>query len=109
MGLRETWVFPSEGGEPYLKGSRQHAARNAGYVILPDLPDFVSPIDKKLYSGRAGLREHNERHNVVPVADLKGLPPMPATGDTRSKQEIAQSNAHRKEQIIHLVNKYVKA
>jgi hypothetical protein len=42
--------------------------------IFPDLPDFVSPIDGKTYSGRAGLRDHCARHNVVPTADLKGLP-----------------------------------
>jgi hypothetical protein len=42
--------------------------------ILPDLPDFVSPIDGKTYSGRAGMRDHCARHDVVPTADLKGLP-----------------------------------
>ena len=80
MNVRETWVFPSEGGEPYLKGSREHAARNAGYTVLPDLPDFVSPVDGKTYSGRAGMREHNLRNSVVPLEDLKGLPPMPEIG-----------------------------
>ena len=51
-------------------------------VSLPsvrgDLPDFISPIDGKLYSGRAGLRDHCARHDVVPTADLKGLPPKMA-------------------------------
>ncbi len=42
--------------------------------IFPDLPDFISPIDGKTYSGRAGLREHCKRHDVVPTADLAGLP-----------------------------------
>lgn len=46
--------------------------------VLPDLPEFRSPIDGKLYSGRAGLRDHCARHNVVPTAELKGLPPKPA-------------------------------
>jgi hypothetical protein len=45
--------------------------------ILPDLPDFVSPIDGKTYSGRAGLRDHCARHDVVPTAELKGLPVGP--------------------------------
>lgn len=44
---------------------------------MPDLPEFRSPIDGKVYSGRAGLRDHCARHNVVPTADLKGLPPKP--------------------------------
>ena len=46
--------------------------------VMSDLPDFVSPIDGKVYSGRAGMRDHCARHNVVPTADLKGLPPKPA-------------------------------
>lgn len=45
--------------------------------IAPDLPDFVSPIDGKTYSGRTGLRDHCARHDVVPTADLKGLPVGP--------------------------------
>ena len=45
-------------------------------MIAPDLPDFVSPLDGTVVSGRAGLREHCLKHNVVPMQDLKGLPPM---------------------------------
>ncbi len=44
-------------------------------TVMPDLPDFVSPLDGKVYRGRAGLREHCRLHDVVPTADLKGLPP----------------------------------
>jgi hypothetical protein len=47
-------------------------------TVLNDLGDFVSPIDGKTYSGRAGLRDHCARHSVVPTAELKGLPPKPA-------------------------------
>lgn len=43
-------------------------------IIAGDLPDFVSPIDGTVVRGRAGLREHCARHNVVPTEDLKGLP-----------------------------------
>ena len=42
--------------------------------VMGDLPDFVSPIDGTVVSGRAGLREHCKRHDVVPTAELKGLP-----------------------------------
>lgn len=54
-----------------LRGSSTHA-------VMGDLPDFVSPIDGTVVSGRAGLRDHCARHNVVPTADLAGLPPKPA-------------------------------
>jgi hypothetical protein len=75
---------------------------------MGDLPDFVSPIDGKLYSGRAGMREHNKTHRVVPVADCAGLPPMPATGDTRHPQDIKRDRTARKEQIINLVNTHYR-
>ena len=52
--------------------------QEAAPSVLPDLPEFRSPIDGKVYSGRAGLRDHCARHNVVPTAELKGLPPKPA-------------------------------
>jgi hypothetical protein len=56
----------------YEKGTEPQPA--TGVTFMPDLPDFVSPIDGKLYRGRAGMREHNALHNVVPTADLAGLP-----------------------------------
>lgn len=37
---------------------------------MPDLPDFVSPIDGQVVHGRAGLREHNRRHGVTNPADF---------------------------------------
>lgn len=100
---RQTWVYPLNGGEPVLKED-YHPSSPAGCTILPDLPDFVSPIDGKRYSGRAGLRTHCALHNVVPNADLKGLPTLTATGDRRSESQRKQDRAARKEQIINLVN-----
>jgi hypothetical protein len=104
---RECWVYPDD-GPPYRKGERPYR-EGAGYAtVLPDLPDFVSPIDGKLYSGRAGLRDHCARHNVVPTADLKGLPPLPATGDTRSPEQKKADASHRKQLIINQVNKHYR-
>jgi hypothetical protein len=99
--VRECWVYPDK-GEPYLKGSRSPQQEGRGYAtVLPDLPDFVSPIDGRSYSGRAGMREHNVRHNVVPTADLAGLP------TTRPVDAISpRDRAERKERIIHAVNTY---
>lgn len=97
---RECWVFPRDGGKPYLKGSRPETlATRSGAVILPDLPDFVSPVDGKHYSGRAGMREHNARNNVVPVEDLKGLPYLQTNSDTRSSEQ-KRADAHQRKQLI---------
>lgn len=72
------------------------------------MPDFVSPIDGKHYSGRAGMREHNKRHDVVPNAELKGLPYLTVTSDTRDKQQIKRDKQSRVEHIAHLVNKHYR-
>ena len=98
---REVWVYPDV-GEPYLKGSRPPQAEGKGYAtVLSDLPDFVSPIDGRRYSGRAGLREHCVRHDVVPTADLAGLP------TTRPVDQLTRhQKAERKERIIHAVNQH---
>jgi hypothetical protein len=65
-----------------------------GPTVLPDLPDFVSPIDGKLYAGRAGLREHCRRHDVVPNADLVGLKPL------TTAQEYKPDRAAIRQEII---------
>lgn len=103
---RESWVYPSDGSEPYIKGARE-GAREAGYFIAPDLPDFVSPIDGKEYCGRSGLREHNLRNNVVLNADLKGLPTLQMNSDTRSSEQKRRHAQRRKEAIIQGVYKHV--
>ena len=80
------------------RGQQSGAPR---YSVMPDLPDFISPIDGKSYSGRAGLREHCVTHNVVPVEDLAGLPPAPAYKlPTYTKREVEA----RKENLARIVD-----
>jgi len=104
---RQIWVYPSDGGEPYLKGTREELTSFHGVVVLPDLPDFHSPVDGRHYSGRAGMREHNLRNSVVPVEDLKGLPYLTTDTDVRSSQEKRDYAQKRKELIINGVFKHV--
>jgi hypothetical protein len=70
--------FIQLGGVLYEKGVDEIPDDAAGLgrsaTVMGDLPDFVSPIDGSVVSGRAGLREHCKKHHVVPTADLKGLP-----------------------------------
>lgn len=108
MAIRETWVFPRDGGAPYIRGEGSPFGTSRGAAILPDLPDFVSPVDGKAYSGRAGLREHNLRNNVVPVADLKGLPYLQTNSDIRSDRERKQDAQMRKSIIINQVNQHIR-
>lgn len=107
--IRETWVFPSDGGPCFKKGEgyRQSQA-SRGITIMPDLPDFVSTVDGKRYSGRAGLREHNRVNQVTPVEDLRGLPTLMTNSDTRGAQAIRADKADRKGLIIRQVNQHVR-
>jgi hypothetical protein len=95
-------VLYEKGTEPGTSGI------GTGPSILPDLPDFVSPIDGRSYSGRTGLREHCRRHDVVPNADLKGLPTYTVGADTRRPEEVRRDKQARKEQIIRLVNQHYR-
>ena len=60
-----------------IESTPEYETQQSGIAIFTDLPDVVSPIDGTVIRGRAGMREHCKRHDVVPTADLKGLPPKP--------------------------------
>lgn len=69
-------------------------------TVLGDIPEFVSPIDGTVVSGRAALREHCKKHNVVLTADLKGLPPKTMVRHDYSPE---YREAHRKV-IAEIIN-----
>lgn len=74
---RQSFVYTSDGRvidkstpeyEEYLASKSRTTP-----MVFGDEGDFVSPIDGKVYSGKAGMREHNARHDVVNNRDLVGL------------------------------------
>lgn len=86
-------------GVLYEKGTEPESARRRGPMISRDLPDFVSPIDGSVVSGRRGLREHCRRHDVVPTAELKGLPAvMPEQRLSKSQRydDVRRAMYHHK-------------
>lgn len=105
---RYTIVYPSDGSPSYYKGHDTPDRPGKGVTILPDLPDFVSPLDGKQYSGRAGMREHCAKHDVVPTADLKGLPYLQYNSDTRSTEQKRADADSRKRTVINQVNKHYR-
>lgn len=76
---RKAWVYTPD-GRCLEKGSPEHAQylgeQNGGPLVFADEGEFVSPIDRKVYSGKAGMREHNRIHGVINNRDLAGLPIM---------------------------------
>jgi len=66
-----------------------YGSRVGGIGFIPDIPEFVSPIDGTVVSGRRALRDHCARHDVVPTQELKGLPAA-RPGYTQTKQDREQ-------------------
>ena len=94
---RRCWVYID--GVAYEKGTEPHhraLGASVGPTFIPDVPDFVSPIDRTIVKGRAGIRDHCARHNVVPTQELAGLPVGP--------QPVALSRSERREDIIRIMN-----
>jgi hypothetical protein len=70
-------------------------------TVMGDIQDFVSPIDGTVVSGRAGLREHCLKHNVVPTAELKGLPMKTMNMEHQSSPEYREATKRTMAEIIN--------
>ena len=97
---RRSWIYTSD-GRTIEKGSAEHVEylgeQSDAPLVFADEGVFVSPIDGKLYSGKAGMRNHNAKHDVINNRDLVGLPvgidPNRAKAplSTRQRQELRQA------------------
>lgn len=88
------------GGKLYDKAEISEQTSGAP-MVRGDLPDFVSPIDGSVVSGRAGLRDHCRRHSVVPTEELKGLPPKSAV---QTAEHTPQQRQQTKQVIADIIN-----
>lgn len=81
---RRSWIYTPD-GRCFEKGSPEHLEYEGSKSYAPrvfgDEESFISPIDRKVYSGKAGMREHNARHQVVNNRDLAGLPVMKSASE----------------------------
>jgi hypothetical protein len=93
--VRKCWVYIN--GVAYEKGTEPSSSKaNVGPFVIPDSPDFISPIDKTIVRGRAGIRDHCRRHDVVPTQELAGLP--------MGVQPVAPDRKQIREDIIRVMN-----
>jgi hypothetical protein len=97
--MRKAWVYIN--GEAIPKEDYEAQERARGHLFVPDLPDFVSPIDGQRYSGRAGLREHCAKHNVVPTEDLRGLPPKTLVQEVQRSHRDVERNKRTIAEILN--------
>lgn len=66
--MRSTYIY-DEKQKKMVPKDTFHQEERSNLTIMPDLPDFVSPIDQTVVHGRRGLREHNHRHQVTNTSD----------------------------------------
>ena len=69
-----TWVQDPETGEmvpkqEWLERQAILAGTVRAHAVLKDIEAFVSPIDKRVITGRKALREHNAAHGVTNIQD----------------------------------------
>ena len=66
---RTTYVYDEKLGKMVVKARQDYSQGQVAPMIMPDLPDFVSPVDGRVVHGRAGLRVHNKDLGVTNTAD----------------------------------------
>jgi hypothetical protein len=65
--VRRTYRWDPEQGQ--LVEVQKEVEHHYGTLIMPDIPDFVSPVDGRVVHGRRGLRDHNRELGVTNTAD----------------------------------------
>lgn len=77
MMARRSWVQID--GKLYERGvdtiPEATGGASRGPSVFGDNVEFVSPIDGSVVRGRAAMRDHCARHDVVPNQELAGLKP----------------------------------
>ncbi len=97
--MRKRWIYVDGVAIPADEYTRepQH-----GVTVVPDIQPFRSPVDGTLITGRAALREHNVRNNVVQTLDLKGLPPklsvQPPQSNRAAIRQTLINEFHRRDE-----------
>ena len=73
--------------------------RRTGYQIMPDIEEFVSPVDGSVVSSRSSLRAHNERNDVVQFHEFDG------EWEAKAKERAAAptSKAAREERVQDII------
>lgn len=70
--------------------------------VIPDYPDFVSPIDGKVVKGRKGYREHCKEHNVTNASDYS----QEWKDNAKRRKELFTSKKAKQERIEALKEAY---
>ena len=94
---RKSWIANPNPPYNLIPAEEYVRPSKASFHIMPDMPDFVSPIDGKVVKGRRGYRNHCKEHNVTNVSDFK---------DTWKKGRPDNKKAERRERLEAIRNSY---
>lgn len=67
---KRSWICNPNPPYNLIPAEEYQREEKATYHIMPDMPDFVSPIDRTVVKGRKGYREHCKRHGVTNSSDF---------------------------------------
>lgn len=101
---RSSWIVNPDPPYNLIPKDEYIPKRERGLTIMPDLPDFVSPIDGSVVKGRKGYREHCMKHNVTNPADFKETWKQEA----KNRKNYTRSKEQKKLRIEALVEAYDK-
>ena len=81
--------------------------RNQSALIMPDIEQFVSPVDGSIITGRAMLRRHNKAHGVTNMADYSAgyMEKKAVERDAASRGQTQQDKQHRIDNIIRAIDR----
>jgi hypothetical protein len=63
--IRKRWIYPADGGDPFEVG-HDYVPEPKSALVFGDLPDYESPIDGHIVSGRVQRREDLKRNGCRP-------------------------------------------
>ena len=104
---RRKYVYDTKSGQ--MLEITGNATPDLRTIIMPDIPDFVSPVDGRVVHGRRGLREHNKELGVTNTSDYTNEWKEAGTKRARFFQgDSSYDRADRIEALKHAVDKHTR-
>ena len=100
--MKKTYVFCPKRQKMVEKGTEQRELGPKSAEIMPDIEQFVSPIDGSVITSRSQRNRHMKQHGVTHSSDYS--PEFLAQrAKERHQQASGQTTADRNDRIRHLV------
>lgn len=100
---RQTYIQDPDTGKlvPAEEYDKPRHRFRKSFQIMPDIEEFVSPVDGSVVSSRSKLREHNARNDVVNFHEFDGV--WEKEEAKRTEFFEGRSKEHRKEIVEDVI------